>query len=75
MKALKRPEPYSALAVMGYVLLGASDVPMHSAKAAPNVLGVQEVCAQTGTCVADDSNICFVNGQGFFPFHWVNGGS
>ncbi len=36
--------------------------------------GIQDACAQTGTCKASPGDICFVNGIGFYEREWIDGG-
>lgn len=35
--------------------------------------GVQDACAQTGTCKASPGDICFVNGNPYYERAWVSG--
>ncbi len=35
--------------------------------------GIQETCAQTGTCKASPGDICFVNGVPYVEREWIGG--
>ena len=38
-----------------------------------SLFGIQEACAQTGTCKASPGDICFVNGAPYDNREWIGG--
>lgn len=60
------------------VVVGSMFLVMPSAgpgSGAAGFFGVQDACAQTGTCSWSPPDICFVNGNAYYDREWVSGGT
>jgi hypothetical protein len=62
-----------ALAVVAAALVSLAPSPRTTRTVGANLLGVQDACAQTGTCKRDRGSICFVDGVPFNNLQWIPG--